>query len=140
MAAGNHVEKKSSYVNERLIVERPARGLILAVIGFLLWLAVPWIIILGTTAHGEVVFAVCFVFSVIALGISGITVVQALRSRPVHREGLSSTGDDTGSDKQLVTQSGVLPMRSAAMQILLIPGSVALGFTVFAIIDVIART
>ena len=141
MAARKQRERKdATQASPGPVAERPPRRLMLTGLGLWAWLAVPWIIILGTTLQGQVVFAVCLVFSLIAIGISGITVVQALRSRPNRRQRPPSVGAGTAAGRQLTTGSGKLPMKAAALQILLIPGSLALGFTVLAIIDVVVRT
>lgn len=141
MAARKQRERKdATQASPGPVAERPPRRLMMTGLGLWAWLAVPWIIILGTTLQGQVVFAVCLVFSLIAIGISGITVVQALRSRPVRRQRPASGGAGTAAGRQLTTGSGKLPMKAAALQILLIPGSLALGFTALAIIDVVVRT
>lgn len=103
------------------------------------WLAVPWWAILGTPGRGEGagMFAVALAFSVIAFGIAAIVVVRALHAR----------GRATGTPLSLKTMlpervqvdGGALPMRQAAMQVLLVPAAIAIGFTLLALVEVIER-
>lgn len=141
MAVDKEYERKvTTPAKPAPVAERPPLSLFLIALGLCVWLAVPLVIILGTTVQGELVIAVCLAFSLIAFGISGITVIQALRSRPTRPPGVTSTNESCGAERQLATYSGKLPMKAAALQILLIPGSMALGLTVFAIIDAVVRS
>lgn len=141
MAADKEHERKLTTLAKLApVAERPPLRLFLIALGLCVWLAVPLVVILGTTMQGQLVFAVCLAFSLIAFAISGMTVIQALRSRPGRARGETSTNESCSAERQLVTHSGKLPMKAAAVQILLIPGSVAIGLTFIAIIDVIVRT
>jgi len=122
------------------VAERVPRTVIITAIGLLTWLVVPWDLFLGTTVQGELIFAVCLVFSVVAFGTSSIIVAQVLASRHVRRQGRDAGCVSRKAQKLLATCSGELPMKAAAVQILLIPGSVAVAFTALALIDVVIRS
>lgn len=113
--------------------ERPPRRVFTIALMLLIWLAVPWGLVLATSLRGELVWVVCVVFTTIAFGICGIIVVQVLRGETGRRR------KGAGDGGWLATYNGRLPMKAAVLQILLIPGSVAVGFTVLAVIDVIMR-
>jgi type VI protein secretion system component VasK len=116
---------------------RPSSRIYLAALALLAWLAVPWWLILGPTPQGDLVFAVCLLFTVIAFGVAAICVMKALRTRDA---AAARETDESSGDQPLDTHTGSLPMRSAALQILLIPASIALGFTLIALVEVIDRT
>lgn len=122
------------------IAERLPRSVIIAAVALLVWLVVPWELFLGASVRGELIFAVCFVFSVIAFGTCAIIVAQVLRSRPERRQEPDDGRAGARAPDLLSTYSGKLPMRAAAVQVLLIPGSVAVAFTALALIDVVIRS
>jgi hypothetical protein len=64
MAAHKEYEwKDTTPARPAPVAERPPPSLFLIALGLCIWLAVPLIIILGTTLQGRLVFAVCLVFS-----------------------------------------------------------------------------
>ena len=120
------------------VAERPPQSVFAIAIALAIWLIVPWFLILGTTAQGGYVFGVCLVFSTIAFGICAIAVALSRRRRSRTGVGAAMDGDRL-APRQLATLTGRLPMGAAALQILLIPGSVALGFMLLALVDVLVR-
>lgn len=112
--------------------KRPPKSVFLAAIILVVCLVVPWWLLLERSGYGHLVFAVCVIFTLIAFGIAVICTIRALRDGP--------GGPFVGaSGKWLSTWTGRLPMRDAILQILLIPGSLAIGFIALAFVDVIVR-
>lgn len=98
--------------------------------GLVLWLAVPWWIILGHSSTGILVFAVCVVFSVVAFGAA---VICLMWTRRVHWRRRGRRGPETGAPRRLRISTGSLPLDEATVQLLTIPGALALGFTAIAL-------
>lgn len=120
-------------------VERPHARVYWVAIALLCWLAVPWWMFLGTSIEGDIVFGVCVTFSLIAFGTAITCISRALHTRdPGSTEESRTIGRPTPGTR-LRIQTGTVPMHEAGLQILLIPAAVALGFTLLAIVEALAR-
>jgi hypothetical protein len=115
-------------------IDRPPSAVVGTMLALVIWLIVPWWVILGPSPGGAMTFAVCVAFSVIAFGIVAISATRAVRAR--RRPG---RGDESLGATRLKTFTGPLPLRHAALQLLTIPAAVALGFTAIALVDAAER-
>jgi hypothetical protein len=133
---GQVVERQRDTANA---VQNPPRRLVKAVIILSASAIVPWWLILDTDLLGKLVFAVCVVFSAMAFGICGIcAAITPLSWRARLCE--SACDPDAPGKEWFLTHTGRLRRSAAAVQILLVPGTVAAGFTAFALIDMVARS
>ncbi|MFQ5775840.1 MAG: hypothetical protein ACE5GS_15060 [Kiloniellaceae bacterium] len=88
-----------------------------------------------TGVHEEMIFGVCTVFTIVALGLPALMFRIA-----AHRPDASRTREPGWPDENVVeTYTGRLSAKQAATQILLVPGAVAVGFTAIAIVEVLVR-
>jgi hypothetical protein len=115
--------------------ERPPRRLWQIVLGLTAWLIVPWAVILGTSLQGIYVLGVAVLLTVVGFGTAVICVRRALESRQT--SGAPARGLFGG---RLAILTGTLPMRAAAVQLLIIPTAVAVGFTLIALVEAIERS
>lgn len=132
MQNSTHERRNSNSAADVSPAKRPPTSVIKSVIMLVVWMVVPWWLVLEPTEQGRVIFAVCVLFSLVGLGIAGLSAIRAVRNRPSDRV--------RGTRKWLSTWTGTLPMRSAVAQILLIPASLAVGFTALALVDLIVRS
>jgi hypothetical protein len=109
--------------------ERMPRGVWLAALGLTAWLIVPWTLILATDLQGLYILAVVVLFTVIAFGLATLCVLRNLHTR-------RGSGVD---GRRIGILTGILPVKAAATQLLLIPTAVAVGFTLIALVDVAER-
>lgn len=101
---------------------------------------VAWILLVEAVAYGRgtyqpVVVGVCVVFTVIAFGLPSL--MAGLR-RP-DAPGAGPPGLRAWLRQRVQTASGPLTGRGALIQILLIPFSVALGFTAISLVELFVR-
>lgn len=96
-----------------------------------LWLvAFAWVAF-GTNLGAELVFAVCTFFALVALGLPAV--LGAAAHRPRRRRLEQASGD------RIQTQTGSLNWRQGAIQILIAPVALAIGFTAIGVIDILVR-
>jgi hypothetical protein len=105
------------------------RGVWLGALALTGWLVVPWALILATNLQGVYILAVVVLFTVIAFGTAAICALRNVRTR--------RSADADGRRIGILT--GILPLNTAAAQLLLVPAAVAVGFTLIALVDVAER-
>jgi hypothetical protein len=96
-----------------------------------LWLVVFGWVAFGTNIGTDMVFAVCAFFALVALGLPAVLGAAARRPR---RQRLEQASGD-----RIQTRTGSLNWRQGAIQILLAPVALALGFTAIGVIDILVR-
>lgn len=112
----------------------PQRIAYFAAAALVAWLVVPFALLLGAGVEGGMVLTVCTLFILFTAGMTWLSLKPApSRVAGSERERQAGISGDEGS-RGLTTQSGRLSPRAAAVQILIVPGAVALGFTAFALI------
>lgn len=112
-------------------IDGPPRSVILWMLGLVVWLAIPWWIILGGSSVGELTFAVCVYFSAVAFGIAAICVGKASRVHWQRDSRQDASGP--GAPRRLRIFTGSLPLDEATIQLLIVPASLAFGFTAIAL-------
>lgn len=97
-----------------------------------------WFLLVAAIAYGQgryapVVIAVCVIFAVISLGLPALIVrMNANRGKP------GAPGRDGARSRQaLETASGPLRPAAARLQILIVPVSLAVGFTFIGLVAVL---
>ena len=93
-------------------------------------IAVGWFVF-ATHRYAEL-FGACTVFAVVALGLPSLLARIATRRRDLER---GAPRRLTGTTVETLT--GLLSAKQATVQILLIPGAVALGFTAIAVVELL---
>lgn len=112
----------------------PMRVVVWAAV-LLLWLILAAWLGYTTGVYEVMIFGVCTVFAVVALGLPAL-MLWIGRRRPGPRPSRAPGWSDT---EDVETQAGRLGARQAAVQILLVPGSLALGFSAIALVELLVR-
>lgn len=101
----------------------------------LAWVILAAWVAFDTGLREGLIFGVCTVFAVVVLGVTAV-----LGNIAAHRrsKGMPEALDQP-AEQIVQTRTGALSPRQAAIQILLAPAALAVGFTAIAIVDVVVR-
>ena len=113
-------------------LKRPPNPALLTAVVSVVCVIASWWMFLADTGYGRLIFAICVVFTIVASGIAALCAIRAIRDKA----GAQPAG---ASRNRFPTSTGNLPKKDALVQILLIPGSLTVGFVALAVVDVAVR-